>query len=354
MGERLVDVVQTRAEADALAVPPLAILDPLEEALPGAGTIEMERIGEGHSNVTFLIRRGADEWIMRRPPRPPYPARAHDVLREHRIMDSLAPTPVRVPKMILASDDESLIGAPFFLMEKLDGLVVHREVPAALDAESDRMGMVDELVDGLAELHRVDPTLVGLDNLGRVEGFLERQVSRWYDRWQQNQTREVTEVDELAAELERSRPQSADVAIVHGDYMLNNVMLAPRSPARLLAILDWELATVGDPLTDVGWLTGAYVEPDDPEDGVLTAVAPITREHGFPSREYVAERYAEQSGRSLADLSWYQAHALWKIAILLEGSYRRYVAGVADDPFYATLEKGVPDLARQAAGLLDG
>jgi aminoglycoside phosphotransferase (APT) family kinase protein len=350
----LIDVVQTMAEAEALEVAPLAVLEPLEAALPGAGPIELRRIGEGHSNVTFLVSRDSQEWIMRRPPRPPFPARAHDVLREYRTMKALEPTPVRVPKMVMFCEDESVIGAPFFLMEKLDGLVVHRQVPAALDADSDRRGMVEELVDGLVELHRVDPAEVGLDGLGRAEGFLERQVSRWHQRWQQNQMREVQKVDELATELERTRPQTSEVTVVHGDYMLNNVMLAPWSPARLLAILDWELATVGDPMTDVGWLTATYVEPEDPADGVLAAVAPITRERGFPRRAFLAERYAEQSGRSLESLPWYQAHALWKIAILLEGSYRRHLAGFADDPFYATLERGVPDLVDQAVSLMEG
>jgi len=344
-------IVDTREEAAALDLPPLLVRRPLEAVLDahglGSGEVQAEAIGDGHSNVTCLVSRDGGEWVLRRPPRPPLPPSAHDVLREARLLRALEGRPVRVPRVLLTCEDPDVIGAPVYVMERVAGDVITSEVPPALDSEAEHRRIGEELVDALVEIHAVDWEACGLEGYGKPTGYLERQLRRFGGLWEHNKTRELPLLDRLTAWLGEHRPESGPATIVHGDFRLGNTMFAPDAPARLVAVFDWELATIGDPLADVGYLTATYAEPGDPED-MLSALGAVTRRPGFPSRAELIARYEERSGRSMSDVRWYLTLALWKSAVFLEGSYKRRLAGTTEDPFFDLLKEGVPAMAERA------
>jgi aminoglycoside phosphotransferase (APT) family kinase protein len=350
-------IVDTPEEAEALDRPPLLVRRPLEAHLDahglGSGPIIAEPVGEGHSNVTYLVRRGDTELVLRRPPRPPLPPSAHDVLREARLLTAVQDVDVRTPRVLLTCEDESVIGAPFYVMERVEGDVIVGEVPARFDTEEERRRIGEELVDALVEIHAVDWQACGLEGYGKPTGYLERQLRRFGGLWEHNKTREVPVLDDLTAWLGAHRPDSGPATIVHGDYRLGNVMFGPGTPARLCSIFDWELATIGDPLADVGYLIATWGEEGDPENPV-SALGGLTRAPGFPTREGLVARYEAGSGRSMSDVRWYMTLALWKSAVFLEGSYQRRLAGTTDDPWFDLLEQGVPDVAERAWRIAQG
>jgi len=347
-------IVDTHAEAAQLELPPLLIRDPLaafldEHGLGGGGPIEAEPLGEGHSNVTYLIRRGKTELVLRRPPRPPLPPSAHDVLREAQLLQAVEPVAVRTPRVLATCADDSVIGAPFYVMEKVEGDVITTQVPPALDTPEQRERIVEELIDALVEVHAVDWRACGLEGYGKPTGYLERQLRRFGGLWEHNKTREIATLDKVTAWLAAQRPESGPATIVHGDYRLGNTMfgVGGDGSARLVSIFDWELATIGDPLADVGYLAATYAQADDP-GGTIFSLGAVTTQPGFPSRAELIARYEERSGRSMGDVAWYATLALWKAAIFLEGSYKRLLAGTTDDPFFKLLDRGVPELAEHA------
>jgi len=345
-------IVDTAEEAAGLELAPLLVRRPLEARLDahglGSGPVEAEPVGEGHSNITYVIRRDGGEWVLRRPPRPPLPPSAHDVLREAQLLSAVADADVRTPRVLLTCADESVIGSPFYVMEKVDGDVITSEIPERLDVEPERARMAEELIDSLVEIHAVDWQACGLEGYGKPTGYLERQLRRFSGLWEHNKTREVAELDEATRWLADNLPASGPATIVHGDYRLGNTMFAEGTPARLNAIFDWELATIGDPLADVGYMTATYAEPGDADSTPLFALNAVTTRPGFPTRAQLIARYEERSGRSMRDVRWYQTLALWKSAVFLEGSYKRLLAGTTDDPFFKLLDEGVPQIARAA------
>ena len=349
------EIVDTAAEAAELDLAPLLVREPLAEFLDGAGLgagpIEAERIGDGHSNVTYLVRRGDERFVLRRPPRPPLPPSAHDVLREARLLRALEPTAARVPRVLAVCDDESVLGVPFYVMEEVAGTVIVDAVPPALDDEQQRARICDELIDALVEIHAVDWAAAGLDGFGKPSGYLERQLRRFTGLWEHNKTRELPIVAEVGDWLAANLPDSPAATIVHGDYRLGNVMVADDAPARLVSVFDWELATIGDPLADLGYLTVTWAGPDDPGDSLFAALTAVSRAPGFHTREQLIARYAERSGRTVGDLHWYQALALWKAAVFMEGNYKRFLAGNSDDSFMAAFDEGVPALAENARAI---
>jgi aminoglycoside phosphotransferase (APT) family kinase protein len=346
------DVVDTPQDASGLEQPPLVVREPLERFLDehgiGSGAVEVERIGEGHSNVTFLVRRGGARVVLRRPPRPPLPPSAHQVLREARLLRALEGTPVRVPRVLATCDDEAVLGAPFYLMKEVHGSVITTEVPPAIDTPEGRRRIAEELVDGLVEVHEVDWRACGLEGYGKPSGYLERQLRRFTGLWEHNKTRELPIVEEVGEWLARNMPESPESTIVHGDYRLGNVMMADDAPPRLVAIFDWEMSTIGDPLADVGYLTVTWAEAGDPPDISYSSLSAATRREGFLGRAELVARYEERSGRPVAALGWYQALALWKAAVFMEGNYKRFTAGSTDDPYLALFDEGVPALAEKA------
>ncbi len=342
------DVVKTHEEAAANAREPLLVLGPLRDFLEASNldapqNLDAAPIGEGHSCVTFSLSTGV---VVRRPPRGPLPPSAHDVLREARLLKALEHTPVRVPKVLAVSDDPALIGAPFYVMEKVEGEVITSEIPGPLDNPEQRARIADELIDALVELHAVDWTTIGLEGFGKPSGYLERQLKRFTGLWEHNRTRELPEVEQVGAWLRDNLPESPPATVVHGDYRLGNTMFAPQPPAELIAIFDWEMATIGDPLADVGYMMIHWTQPDD-EIGRFNLQNVTTRE-GFPTRQELIQRYEQKAGRSMHALDWYVTLALWKAVVFMEGNYKRAVEGSTDDPYLKTFGEGVAELAKRA------
>ncbi len=322
----------------------------LDDQLPGEGSLEIERHQAGHSNETFFIYRDGREYVLRRPPLGAFLPSAHDVGREYRVISALQETSVRVPRTFCATDDESIIGAPFYVMEKVDGYVIRDSLPDVF-AEGDRAGLGDELVDALVELHSVEPSSVGLEDFGRPTGYLARQLKRWTGQMELTlpHTRPLPDLVAVGEWLATNLPSSERSTLVHGDYKLDNVLFGPDKS--LAAILDWEMSTIGDPLADLGWMISFWREPGDDTGNVFAETTRVTELPGFRSRAELIDRYASATGVEVAHLPWYQVLAIWKLAILLEGSYARHLAGMTDDPFFARMEQGVPELARIALDL---
>ncbi|HEY5429260.1 MAG TPA: phosphotransferase family protein [Solirubrobacteraceae bacterium] len=342
------DIVQTHAEGAANAREPLLVLDPLRtflaaHELPAPADLTAAPIGDGHSNVTFALSTGV---VLRRPPRGPLPPSAHDVLREARLLGALEPTAVRAPRVLAVCDDAAVIGVPFYVMERVQGEVITDALPAPLDGDEQRARIADELIDGLVELHGADWTELGLDGFGKPTGYLERQLRRFTGLWEHNRTREIEELDEVGAWLAAHLPRSPAATIVHGDYRLGNTIFAGRAPARLVAILDWEMATIGDPLADIGYLMIHWLQASDPPSRFT--LHNVTAQPGFPTRSELVTRYEQRTGRSVQSLDWYVTLAMWKAAVFMEGNYKRAVAGTTDDPWLKTFGAGVVELAQRA------
>ena len=343
------DIVRTWDDAAHNGRPPLVVLEPLLDFLDanglGGGSVTLEPIGEGRSNVTYVVERGSVRFVLRRPPRPPWPPSAHDVIREARILRALRAT-VRVPLVYATCDDDSVIGAPFYVMELIEGDVITDNVPSGLD----RRATAESLVESLVELHATDLSLTGLAGLGRPEGYLERQVKRFQSTWEHNKTRDIPEIDAVGVWLDDNRPRSPAATLVHGDYRLGNVVIREN---RVVGILDWEMATTGDPLADLGYLCAMWSDPADGPPAMFEP-SPATRQNGFLRRDAIVALYEELSGRNMTDIRWYQTLALWKAAVFMEGNVSRAVSGASDDIFLAAFGDGVVQLARRAEALAAG
>jgi len=313
--------------------------------------LRFERLPGGRSNLTYRVRDAAGgDFVLRRPPLHGVLQSAHDMAREHRIIAALAATEVPVPAALGLCEDPAVTGAPFYVMAYVDGAVPRDEatVVAELDEQA-RAAAADSLVDALVALHGVDPDAVGLGQLGRREGYLERQLRRWKRQLEQSRTRELPVLDEVHRRLEAAVPaQVGPARVVHGDYRLDNVILSPAG--RVLAVLDWELCTLGDPLADVGLLLVYWAEPGD--TALPLGTAP-TRLPGFPPRAALTAAYAARSGRAVDQLDYYMAFGYWKLAVILEGVYARYTAGAygeGDDTWraFAGTVVQLADLALEA------
>ncbi|MEU8956825.1 phosphotransferase family protein [Streptomyces sp. NPDC048518] len=295
----------------------------LDRERPGlvGGPLTARLIEGGRSNLTYAVTDGASRWVVRRPPLGHVLATAHDMRREHRVIEALHPTDVPVPAPVLLCEDESVIGSPFYVMEFVDGTPYRTaDELAPLGPERTRdavLGLVDTLVD----LHAVDPAAVGLGDFGRPDGFLDRQLRRWGKQLDASRNRELAGIDELHAALGRALPDSPAPTVVHGDYRLDNVLIGDDD--RIKAILDWEMSTLGDPLTDLGLLVMYSAKLEVPDSPVsTTAGAP-----GHPDPAELIERYAARSGRDVSAVSWYTAFAWFKLAVILEGIHYRYTLG---------------------------
>ncbi|MDW4916182.1 phosphotransferase family protein [Streptomyces californicus] len=295
----------------------------LDRERPGlvSGPLEARLIEGGRSNLTYVVGDGTGQWVVRRPPLGHVLATAHDMAREYRVISGLHPTAVPVPEPLLLCEDDAVLGAPFYVMEYVEGVPYRTaEQLAPLGPERTRAAVLG-LVDTLVDLHAVDPGAVGLGDFGRPEGFLERQLRRWGKQLDASRNRDLAGVDALHADLGRSLPASPAPTVVHGDYRLDNVLLGPDE--RIRAVLDWEMSTLGDPLTDLGLLVMYSSDLGLPESPVsTTSGAP-----GHPSPAELIERYAARSGRDTSAISWYTAFAWFKLAVILEGIHYRYTLG---------------------------
>jgi aminoglycoside phosphotransferase (APT) family kinase protein len=285
--------------------------------------LSFERIAGGRSNLTYEVRDAARRgFALRRPPLGKRLGSAHDVAREHRVMAALAPTDVPVPPVVGICDDDSVNGAPFYVMDFVEGQILRSRAEAEAFDDSTRRAIGERVVDTLVAIHSVDPDEVGLGDLGRKEDYVARQLRRWHGQWEKSRTRELPLVDDLHERLAAGIPEQGRAAIVHGDYRLDNMILSERG--EVAAVLDWELCTLGDPLADVGLLLVYWSEPGDE---LMPLFDPPTTAPGFPARDELRERYADRSGRDLSAIDFYVALGLWKLAIILEGVLARYRAG---------------------------
>ncbi|WP_406693110.1 phosphotransferase family protein [Saccharopolyspora sp. ID03-671] len=291
--------------------------------MPGLVTGELtgELVQGGRSNLTYIVGDGTRQWVVRRPPLGHVLATAHDMGREHRMLSALAGTAVPVPKVELLCQDDEVLGAPFYVMEYVPGAVYRSPEQSEALTEQQRQELSYQLMDVLADLHAIDPASVGLAEFGRPEGFLERQVRRWTKQLKASHSREVEGIDALSQQLAASVPSGGPVGIVHGDYRLDNVIVG--DDQQIKAVLDWEMATIGDPLTDLG-LLAVYWEGFSGlnNNPIAKGVGP---EYGFPSAEQLFARYAERSPLDLSDLNWYLAFGYFKIAVILEGIHFRFI-----------------------------
>ena len=289
------------------------------------GPVRVDQLSGGSSNLTFRVRDDANDWVLRRPPLSHVLATAHDMGREYRVQLALAGTDVPVPRVVAHCEDDAAIGAPFYLMELLDGVVYTDADAVAHLTDVDARAASDDLVDVLAHLHAVDYAAVGLGDLGRPEGFVARQVQRWCKQWEKSKQGELPAVDEVAARLAGAVPARSRAAIVHGDYSFNNTMFEREQPGRMLALLDWEMSTLGDPLTDVG-LLATYWGPVGALMWRSRSGQAHTANAGFPSLDVLLERYARTSGHDLDDIDFYRVLATFKLAVIVAGGAARQAA----------------------------
>lgn len=344
------DVVATWDASRGQQRDALVVVEPLAGHLAAhgiGGVFEVEPIGLGLSNATFeLVFADGRRLVLRRPPRGPLPPSAHDVVREARVLSALATSAVPVPRVLVSCEDPAVIGAPFYVMEHIDGEAPVLGLPAALETPSERRRFGEALVDVIAAIHAVDLDAAGL-RVGRDSGHLERQLELHLALWEHSRTRELSDVERLAAWLRDALPAAGDVTLVHGDFHPGNVMLDRRAPARIVAVLDWELATRGDPLADLGYLCALWREAGDPPDHPLER-APVTRGDGSLTRDQIRTRYAARTGRDVSALDWYEVLALWRAVIFMEGNFRRAVESGSGPEFLAAFGGNASRLAAAA------
>lgn len=312
------------------------------------GALEISQFSAGHSNLTYLLKVGAWEAVLRRPPLGPVAPKAHDMGRESSVLSRISEVFSLAPKPFVFSDDLSVLGSPFFVMERKRGVVVDRELPSCYEASKQTYQALSQAaVATLVSLHRIDVREEQLELLGKPEGFLERQVQGWIGRYH----RAKTEDSQLSSDVEKwllnHLPQSQDVTIVHNDFKFNNMLFDPADPSRVTAVLDWEMSTIGDPLVDVGATVAYWNEPGD-----LSGLASITATPDFYSRRDVIESYARQSGRDMSDIHYYVAFSFYKVGVICQQIYYRWKMGQTQDPRFAQFDKVVQGLMQSAAQLV--
>lgn len=324
----------------------------LGEQFDETAPLTVEQFPGGHSNLTYLLRFGTQEFALRRPPLGPVPPKAHDMAREYRILEAVHPIFSLAPRPFVLCEDASVIGSTFYIMERRRGLVVRYDEPPELADRPDARRRVSQaLVDALATLHEVDIKAHGLSALGKPAGFVERQVRGWGERWQGSQTSELPEMDTLAAWLaERLPPDAPRPTLVHGDFKLDNVMLDASDVGRVVAVFDWEMTAVGDPLIDLGillcyWVHASTVSQRD-------SLTSVTHCEGWFTRADILERYGARTGFDLTNITFYEVFAVFKLAVVLQQIFYRYHRGQTDDPRFAELDKRVAWLAGIGASLV--
>ena len=331
----------------------------LADAVGDADSFAVERHQEGHSNETLFVEWGGRDLVVRRPPPGATAETAHDVLREYRVMDALQGTEVPVPDTVAACDDHGVVGSDFYVMERVRGDVLRDEEPERFADPAQREQVGHELVDTLAAIHGVDVEAVGLAAFGRPTGYTDRQVERWRKQlaWAFEVTadeREVPELDRVGQWLADNAPEDHPETLVHGDFKLDNVVFAPGTPPELAAVLDWEMATLGDPRADLGWLLSYWRDPKDPEPEIDELADRFVERDGYPSRRELVERYEDATGIEYAHDRFYRALAVYKLAGLGEMFFRRHLEGNADDPMYPLMADRVPALAHRAVRIIEG
>ena len=321
----------------------------LRGKIDGAESLTIEQFPGGHSNLTYLIRTPAREYVLRRGPLGPVAPKAHDMAREFMVLKAVHPYFAAAPEVYHLCEDTSIIGAIFFVMERRHGIVMRDSIPSELAAFENYPQRVSQgFVDCLVELHGIDIEKHGLVSLGKPAGFLERQVRGWFDRWNRAKTEENARMDQLIHWLTERLPVSPAPPLVHNDFKLDNLMLSLDDPGRVEAVLDWEMATVGDPLVDLGLILCYWSMPSDPGG----TKASLTTGPGWYTRQELVTRYAEKTGRDLSLLNYYEVFALFKLAVVLQQIYVRFHRGQTQDERFRHFDRRVHNLIEQAAALI--
>ena len=320
------------------------------------GNCNVELISGGRSNLTYLVTSSkGEEVVLRRPPLGHVLPTAHDMAREFTVISGLQGTDVPVPKALHLCTDTEVLGVAFYVMERVKGHIVRTEFPAGYaETPEDKRRVGEALVSTLVKLHSVDYETVGLGEFGHPEGFMARQIRRWKQQWEKSVTRPLPMMDDLIAKLEEDLPESPAPTIVHGDFRLDNTILDENDPTRVLAVLDWEMSTLGDPLADLGLMLVYWPQADDMAEfrdsfGAITATAAP----GFPSRADVIEQYARESGRDVSSVYYYWAFGFFKLAVILEGIQARYLQGKTLGEGFDTIGERVPPLVMLGLWVMD-
>jgi aminoglycoside phosphotransferase (APT) family kinase protein len=316
------------------------------------GAPELLQFGRGYSNLTYLVRFGARELVVRRAPPGVNIKSAHDMGREHRSLAALAPTWSKAPRPLAHCDDPSVIGTPFYVMERVRGVILRAKTPEGLVLDPPALRRASEATcDTLAEIHNLDWKAVGLGDLGKPEGYVERQVKGWADRYVKARTDDVPQIEKLGAWLEANRPKESGATLVHNDFKYDNVVLS-EDLGTVRAVLDWEMATIGDPLMDLGTALGYWIEPDDPPVFQVTVFGPTNRPGNLTRVEF-AERWSKATGRDASNVLFYYAFALFKLGVVAQQLYKRWVDGHTKEGRYALMIEGVKAVASSALVAID-
>jgi aminoglycoside phosphotransferase (APT) family kinase protein len=327
----------------------------LRGKLPGSeNALTVRQFGGGAANLTYLLDFGSHEYVLRRPPLGPVAKSAHDMGREYRVISVLYQVFPYAPRAFLYCDDPALIGADFFVMERREGVVVRRKIPPQFANVPDAPRRMSEaMVDALAQLHAVDYAALGLSDLGKPEGFIERQVEGWYKRWHAAKEADLLEMEAIYAWLKANLPPSVEFSLVHNDYKLDNVMLAEDDPGQMVAIFDWDMCTLGDPMSDLGALLCYWTEPTDAPYFQQMAMMP-TGELGFLTRRELVERYALKSGRSVHNINFYHTLGLFRLVVIIAQIYIRFARRQTQDKRFAAFGPMIPLMAKAAVEVMRG
>jgi aminoglycoside phosphotransferase (APT) family kinase protein len=325
----------------------LARLQPfLQEHFGHSGPISVEQFPCGHSNLTYLVRCGSQEVVLRRPPFGSKVKSAHDMGREYRVLSKLHSAYPVAPKALLYCDDLSILNAPFYLMERVRGVIMRSQPPSGVPFPPETARRLSEsFLDNLARLHRLDYAVIGLADLGKPQGYLERQVKGWIERYHGSKTHDLPEVDRISTWLTDRIPASQQTALIHNDYKYDNVVLDPGDVTKIVGVLDWEMCTLGDPLTDLGTSLAYWTDPQDPEEFQEVRSAPTTLP-GTLTRAQLVERYAATTSCDPGDMCFYLTFARFKVAVIIQQIYYRYAQGLTQDSRFADMPKGIRALLR--------
>jgi aminoglycoside phosphotransferase (APT) family kinase protein len=324
----------------------VARLEPFLRAhFPGeTDALVVRQFPSGHSNLTYSLRIGLREMVLRRPPFGSKVKTAHDMGREYRVLSKLHAHYAPAPRVLLFCDDLSVLGAPFYLMEPIHGVILRRDVPAGLDFSPEVVQRVSEsFLDNLALLHSLDYNAVGLADLGKPQGYLERQVRGWIERYYGSKTHDIPEVETISTWIQENMPASSAAALIHNDYKYDNVVLDPSDLTRIIGVLDWEMCTIGDPLTDLGSALAYWVDASDPPEILETRWGPTTCSGSLTRRELV-QRYSQKTGRDVSEMAFYLVFARFKIAVIVQQIYYRYHQGLTRDGRFATMPERIKHL----------
>ncbi len=327
----------------------LARLQPfLSDHFGQSGAVSVEQFPSGHSNLTYSVRMGSREVVLRRPPFGSKVKSAHDMGREYRVLSKLHSAYPAAPKAILHCDDPSILGAPFYLMEPIRGMILRCDLPPGVVVPPETAQRLSEaFLDNLANLHRVDYAAISLADLGKPQGYLERQVKGWIERYHNSKTHDLPEIEPISAWLLERMPVSHATTLIHNDYKYDNVVLDPNDLTKIVGVLDWEMCTLGDPLTDLGTALAYWVDPQDPEELQEIRSAPTTLP-GTLTRAQLIERYASVTGRECGDMVFYLTFARFKVAVIIQQIYYRYAQGLTRDERFAAMPKRIHILLRAA------